>query len=261
MIILYIMMFILVLIVLYNFLTRKYVNPYKLIMIFGKKGSGKTTNLTKLAIKHYKKGWTVYCTEHIPFTYYVPHELIGQVEFKENSLLLIDEVGMIYDNRDFKNFQNYVRDWFKLQRHRKVKVIMFSQTFDIDIKLRNLTDELYLVNNVFRVFSYAKKIDRNIIITKANAESPSTIADELNFVSVIWFWCGSRMITYIPKYTKYFDTYSADKLRDYNFKYNDYKKSNKKRSKKNEICSIRKTKSRLHKLKNWTKGARRKSAL
>lgn len=227
--ILYIMLFILIFVIIYNLLTRKYVNPYKLIMIFGKKGSGKTTNLTKLAIKHHRKGWTVYCTEHIPYTYYVPHELIGQVEFKENSLLLIDEVGMIYDNRDFKNFQNYVRDWFKLQRHRKVKVIMFSQTFDVDIKLRNLTDELYLVKNVFRVFSYAKRINRRIIITKATAESPSTIADELTFDSIFWFWCGSRMLTFIPKYAKYFNTYSAEKLRDYNFKYNEYKKSKKKR--------------------------------
>lgn len=235
MIILYIMLYILIIVILYNFLTRKYVNPYKLIMIFGKKGSGKTTNLTKLAMQHQKKGWTVYCTEHIPFTYYIPSHLIGQVEMKENSLLLIDEVGMIYDNRDFKSFQTYVRDWFKLQRHRKIKVIMFSQSFDIDIKLRNLTDELYLVKNVFRVFSYAKKINRKIIITKATSESASTIADELSFESILWFWCGSRMITYIPKYIKYFNSYSAGKLREYNFKYNEFKKSKKKRGKKNEV--------------------------
>ena len=30
--------------------TRKYLNPYKLIFVFGKKGSGKTTYLTKIAI-------------------------------------------------------------------------------------------------------------------------------------------------------------------------------------------------------------------
>lgn len=36
-------------------LTDKYVNPYKLIMIFGKKGSGKTTTLTKIALKELKK--------------------------------------------------------------------------------------------------------------------------------------------------------------------------------------------------------------
>ena len=112
---------------------------------------------------------------------------------------------------------------------------MFSQTFDIDLKLRNLTDELYLVKNVLRVFSYAKKINRKIVITKATAESASTIADELSFESIIWFWCGSRMLTYIPKYIKYFDTYAAEKLKDYNFIYYDYKNTKKKRRKKNEV--------------------------
>ena len=34
----------------------KYRNPYKLYMVFGKKGSGKTTYMTKLAITYQKKG-------------------------------------------------------------------------------------------------------------------------------------------------------------------------------------------------------------
>lgn len=40
--------------------TRKYLNPYKLYLVFGKKGSGKSTYLVKLARKHLKKGWIVY---------------------------------------------------------------------------------------------------------------------------------------------------------------------------------------------------------
>lgn len=221
------MFFTLILVLIYNTLTKKYRNPYKLIMIFGKKGSGKTTNLTKLALDHKKNGWTVYCTDDIPGTYFIPYDKIGFVELEENSLLLIDEAGMVYDNRDFKKFKNETRDWFKLQRHRKVKVILFSQTFDIDIKLRNLTDEMYLVTNKLRVFSYGKKINRKIIITKATAECASSIADELSYESLFWFWCGSRMLTYIPKYIKYFDTYKAGKLEEYHFRYNeiiDYKK-------------------------------------
>ena len=40
--------------------TRKYLNPYKLYLVFGKKGSGKSTYLVKLAKKHLKKHWLVY---------------------------------------------------------------------------------------------------------------------------------------------------------------------------------------------------------
>ena len=39
----------------YEFTTRKYLNPYKLYLVFGKKGSGKSTYLVKLAKKHLKK--------------------------------------------------------------------------------------------------------------------------------------------------------------------------------------------------------------
>ena len=64
-------------------LTNKYVNPYKLIMIFGKKGSGKSTTLTKYAIQHVKKGWTVYSTERIPYTYYICPDDIGRVMLED----------------------------------------------------------------------------------------------------------------------------------------------------------------------------------
>ena len=44
-----------VFIAIFCFVTRNYVNPYKLIFVFGKKGSGKSTLLTKLAIKYSRK--------------------------------------------------------------------------------------------------------------------------------------------------------------------------------------------------------------
>ena len=40
-------------------ITRKFANPYRLYLLFGKKGSGKFTYWIKLAIKYVKKGYTV----------------------------------------------------------------------------------------------------------------------------------------------------------------------------------------------------------
>lgn len=51
------------------FITRNYVNPYKLIFVFGKKGSGKSTLLTKLAIRYSRRKWSVFTTENIPGTH------------------------------------------------------------------------------------------------------------------------------------------------------------------------------------------------
>ena len=44
----------------WNIRTKKYLNPYKLFLVFGKKGSGKSTYLIKLASKYLKRKWLVY---------------------------------------------------------------------------------------------------------------------------------------------------------------------------------------------------------
>ena len=197
---------------LYHILTKQYLNPYKLIMIFGKKGSGKSTLLTKLAIEHQRLGWTVYSTEPITGCYKIDYKDIGYIQFPEDSCILIDEVGMIWDNRNFKSFDPKVRDWFKLQRHYKCKVYLFSQTFDVDKKIRDLVDEMYLVEKKFRVFSYSKRILKKMVLNKSTADSPSRIDEDLEFDSIFFFWCGSRKFTFIPKYIPYFDSFYAPQL-------------------------------------------------
>lgn len=192
----------------YLFFTRKYCNPYTLTMVFGKKGCGKTTYLTKLAYNHWRDGWLVFSTENIEHTIHIDYSDIGRYWFPEHSVILVDEVGMIWDSRDFKNFKNEVRDWFKYQRHNKVKVYLFSQTFDIDKKLRDLTDQMYLLVKLFRVFSYGKKIDKHIVLNNSTAEAPSTIAENLKFEPFIFFFLGTRTLTYIPHWSKGFDSHS-----------------------------------------------------
>lgn len=209
MIIFYIFFVFIFLILLFHFSTRKYLNPYKLTMIFGKKGCGKTTTLTKLAYQHSKKGWLVFCTEkNVACTHYIPYEYIGKYWFPEHSVLLVDEVGMIWDNRNFKNFQNDVRDWFKYQRHNKVKVYLFSQSFDIDKKLRDLTDQMFLLVNKFRVFTYGKKISKVFVINSSTAEAPSSIAENLAFEPFIFFMFGTRTLTFIPHWRKKFNSHT-----------------------------------------------------
>ena len=209
------------LLLLYHFLTRKYLNPYKLIFIFAKKGQGKSTLLTKMALHHLKHGWTVYSTEPIPGCYLIKPEEIGHYELPWHSLLVIDEIGMIWDNRDFKNFSSAVRDWFKLQRHRGVKVICASQSFDVDKKIRDLADDMFLLEKKFRVFSYGKRILKMLDIVEANGDhgSESRIVDQLKFDSILFFWAGSRTLTFIPHWAKYFDSFAAPPLKEKEFDY------------------------------------------
>lgn len=198
----------------FHLLTKKYVNPYKLIFIFGKKGSGKSTLLAKYAFQYASKNWNVYCTEEIPGTNKIDYSDIGFKQFPEKSCIIIDEVGMIWDNRNFKNFKPEVRDFFKLQRHYKCCVILASQTFDVDKKIRDLADEMYLVKKSFRVFSYAKRILRKTVLVKSTAEAPAKIDEDLVFDSILLFWAGSRKFSFIPKWSKWFDSFNTPVLKE-----------------------------------------------
>lgn len=211
----FIFVFLLFLIV-YPIATKKFRNPYKLYMVFGKKGSGKSTFLVKQAMRYMRKGYTVYtnmddlCLENVRI---IDAMDIGDFVPVENSLLLLDEVGMIYDNRDFKKFKPQTRDFYKLQRHYKVVVYLASQTYDIDKKLRDLTDSMFLVTNFLTVFSLVRPISKKVALTQATSEGESRIAENLKF-QFITNW----KITYIPRYIKYFQSFKAPALPEIDYK-------------------------------------------
>lgn len=200
----------------------KFSNPYKLTMIFGKKGCGKTSTMCMLCFKYLKKGWTVYSTEPLPGAYHFNVQDLGDYHFPEKTVVLIDEVGMIWDNRQFKNFRTEVRDWFKYQRHAKCRVYLFSQTFDIDLKLRNLTDDMYMMVNVLGVLSYGKRIRRRLVVVKPSPDAESRIADELIISPFFTAPFGGRMFVWLPRFAKFFDSYSMWEMPDMKAKFVEY---------------------------------------
>lgn len=208
MIIFYFILFLFIFGIIFHLLTRSYLNPYKLIFIFGKKGSGKTTTLTKIALTHIRKGYKVYSTIDIPGTYLFDIKELGLKTFEPNSVVLCDEIGMVWDARDFSKFPKYVRDFFKYQRQYKLKVYLFSQTFDVDKKIRDLTDEMYLLRNSFRVFSVQRRILKNICI-KECADGTSTLSEDYKFDSIL---LGGIKVTFIPRYIAFFKSYDPKKL-------------------------------------------------
>lgn len=191
----------------------RYRNPYKLIMVFGKKGSGKTTLLTKLTLRYLKKGVPVYSNVYIPGAYLFDPYDIGFKDIPPNSVLMIDEVGLIWDSRDFKSFKKEYRDYFKYQRQYRHTVYLLSQSFDIDKKLRDLTDQMYLIKCYCNVFSVARRINKCITIVHADSGTgESHLADDMQFDSLFLFWAGSIKVTLIPKYTKYFESFNPPEL-------------------------------------------------
>lgn len=196
----------------FHLYTRYLLNPYKLIFIFADKGSGKTTLLAKLAVRHLNNGWNVYTTENIPNTHQISASDIGYYEFPKHSCLLVDEASLAWDNRQFKNMKPEVIEWFRYQRHRKVKLYLFSQSFDVDKKIRDLSDHMYLLERKLRVFSYGKRINRIYDVIQAQGEGESRLVHQLEFDSLLFFWAGSRTFTYIPKYVGLFDSFESREL-------------------------------------------------
>lgn len=189
--------------------TKKYLNPYKLVFVFGKKGSGKSTLIQKLSNKYYKNGWTVYSTEDSlnPEILPIDPKNIYNYEFPEHSCIFIDEVSLIWDNRDFKTMDKKVIEWFRYQRHHKCRVFLFSQTFDIDKKLRDLTDEMYLVNKYFRVLVRAKRILRKPIVVHPSPEAPARIDEDLIVDGPLMAFFGGRLYAFIPYWAKRYDSF------------------------------------------------------
>lgn len=199
-------------------MSRRFRNPYKLYMIFGKKGSGKTTFMTKKAIQYMRKGKIVYSSFYIPGARSFNVNNIGRNTFPPGSVVFVDEVGMIWDNRKM-NLSDWVRNWFKLQRQYKVTVWLASQAFDIDIKLRNLTDGMYMCHCKMGFLSVARKIKRDFTIVQPTAEGEARIADTLEFEPILLSLFGAEtfILTYIPRWAKFFKSFDPTPLPDISY--------------------------------------------
>lgn len=198
----------------FAFFVKSFINPYRLYMVFGKKGSGKTTYMCKLAYKYHKRGRKIFSNIPLPYATLIDIKTLGSFVPPPESVLLVDEVGMIWDNRNFKNFREDVRDYFKLQRHYRNIVYLFSQTFDIDLKLRNLTDAMYLCTSPLPFLSIVRRIKRTIVLVQPNQESEGRIADSLEFVPLYMALFGSKPLqfTFIPRWAEFFDSHTAPEL-------------------------------------------------
>lgn len=180
---------------------------YQLIMIFGKKGSGKSSYIAKHALKFRKKGYVVYSNIHLNIDgvrFYNPSD-IGLYSFEPNSIVFCDEVGLIWHNRDFKNFKKCVMEWFKYQRQYKIRMYLFSQSFDVDKVLRDLTDSIYLISRIGK-FSILRPVSKSVTVS-TDSEGQGRLADTYK----IGFLTSWKM-TFLPRYYGLFESFNPPEL-------------------------------------------------
>lgn len=132
--------------------------PSRLDIVYGGPGSGKTTYAAFLARKAIASGVMVFSNVPIVGCYKLTKEDIGQFKIPP-SLVVIDEAGIEYNNREFRqNFttgksgkaasQSAALEWWKKHRHEGCQCIILSQGFDdMDKKLQTLGSHYWIVRH------------------------------------------------------------------------------------------------------------------
>ena len=98
----------------YNKCTQFMVNPYDLVCYFGKKGSGKTSLISALRYELRNNFDYFYCSDDVEGTIKIDINKLGTFVPKPNSVLFIDEIGLVFNNRDFKSFDKSKIEEFSL---------------------------------------------------------------------------------------------------------------------------------------------------
>ena len=177
-------------------------NPFTTTLIVGKKGSNKSTDITRRCLENHNKSFWYYdkdepkfwkfkkatwnvCTNtkvNMPFKVQkVDIKKLGDFVPKPFSYVMLDEINLVWDNRKFKEFKESTQEFFRLARKHRCKLILYSQTFDCDKKIRDLVDEMWLYQKVLGVFGYGKRISKMPTIKENGLTAESQLVDVIKF--------------------------------------------------------------------------------
>lgn len=214
----YIILIFFILFITYKFLVslpisfpRYRISPSKLTIVYGGPGSGKSTFAAYCARRALASGYPVYSNVPIKGCYEIFKSDIGVNKLHGPGLLIFDEIGIEYNNRDFaKNFsgknakQTEALEWWKKHRHEGIECIICSQGFDdMDKKLQTLgTDYFICRHSLIPGFITLRQIRKRPMIDD-KTHSPVDFYD--------WVPFSKKRIMMRPLW-KYFDSFDQMQL-------------------------------------------------
>lgn len=178
---------------------------YLMRLFFGRPGCGKTTFAAKLLRN---SRFQRYCNFDTKIAEQISLDGLGdRWVLPVASHLVIDEASVEFNNRDYKAMKPGTRQWFKLHRHYRCPVDLFSQAWDdVDITLRRLTDEIWYLRRI-GPFTFARKVKKEVCIDQQTQQ----IIDGYKFIP-LWhalFLEKVLMCCYRPKYYKFFNSFEC----------------------------------------------------
>lgn len=157
--------------------------------LFGVPGCGKTTIATKIAqsdLRHQKwPSWLARLKKVKQYKHiYTNFECEGCEKIEWDNLkkyktydshIILDELILDADNRNFKQFDPRIRDFLVYHRHLGNDITYLTQAYDkVDAKIRALTQDLWYISKsvvpLLCEFSVARRIYRTIAINELTSD-------------------------------------------------------------------------------------------
>ena len=243
----------------FHLLTRKYLEDSQFNFLIGKPGSGKSTFLTKIAAESFMQGKHVYSSETITVSLRNPrlsrsfrlfrnllrliskkykenHEdeeiilstktidpaALYRYQFPPGSVVLVDEIGVLFHNRRYKEFDSRLVAHFKRYRHDHVTYWVCSQSMDCDKVIRDIVSRYWMLSKRFRVWSIAQRLVCTPRKVQPSNDAPASIQDDfVEDPKLMKPIVGGMKICFIPHWAKMFDSYeipaSQQALRDIDY--------------------------------------------
>lgn len=206
--------------------TKQYRDPCTAEMYVGKIGSGKTTSIVQYVYKvnSHRTPWErvyvnvpdIHGAYYFDFADVLKQLKQGICPFEPMSAVLIDEGGIEMFSRNFRNFDMELVRFFKLCRHYRLYVRVYSQAFDIDKSVRNIVTGLYVSTKFLGVLTVHRPVIKKLGIS-TDEEGNGQLVDTYKYD-----WIFGYKFTFIPRWVKHFDSYNTEKVIMNDFIYNPY---------------------------------------
>ncbi|MDE6670659.1 MAG: ATP-binding protein [Ruminococcus sp.] len=154
-------------------------------MIARRAVQGKNINFHGLSLGDLKNYKYVYTNFRCEGCYKLEYDKLGVYNY-EDCLILVDEIMLLSDARDYKKFTDNLKFFYSEHRKSKCDFIYASQGYkDVDLKIRNRTEQYYYIDNFFLDFSRVRRIDFFFDIINYNITEGFSFAPS---ITDFFFW-------------------------------------------------------------------------